>query len=349
MVRARADDRSVSIVVPTFNRRDRLARLLHALDGMYESDGPFEVVVMVDGASDGTEEMLRTQNTSYPLRVLIQPNGGPAAARNRAIEAAAGAVVLFIDDDVVPAKGMIGRHLAIHQRDERAIVIGTMIEPPGLKLAPWLRWEAAMLRKQYDAMLAGLFAPTARQFYTANASVRREHLLASGGFDETFTRAEDVELAYRLQEMGLRFYFDAEAAVLHEPDRTFTSWLKVGYEYGRHDVRLWREKGRGNVLRALRAEYPTRHPLNRGLTLLCLGHRRRYGIAVRLLAAGGYVVGSLGVERAARLAYSGLFTLAYHQGWADMIGGRRQFWRLMSGATFPSTPAGESAEHSTPA
>ncbi len=61
-----------------------------------------------------------------------------------------------------------------------------------------------MLAKQYTAMLRGDWEATARQFYTGNASLRREPLLAVGGFDTAFRRAEDVEMAYRLDDRGIK-------------------------------------------------------------------------------------------------------------------------------------------------
>jgi len=67
-------------------------------------------------------------------------------------------------------------------------------------MVPWVRWEQEMLMKQYKALLRKDWPATARQFYTGNASVRRSHIVAAGGFDEGFRRAEDVELAYRLDK-----------------------------------------------------------------------------------------------------------------------------------------------------
>src|SRR5437879_5627579 len=76
---------ATSIVIPTFNRRSRLQRLLFELEQQRASGIPFEVVVVVDGADDGSIEMLQMLRPAYPLRVLSQPNAGPAAARNRGI------------------------------------------------------------------------------------------------------------------------------------------------------------------------------------------------------------------------------------------------------------------------
>jgi GT2 family glycosyltransferase len=325
----RYNDPLISVIVPTYNRRERLRRLLRRLDELHETGPVFEVVVVVDGATDGTEAMLASATVRYPLRVLTQAQSGPAAARNRAIAAAEGELLLFIDDDVVPVDGMIERHLAVHRLDRRAVVMGAMLPPLGAPLPPWLRWEAATLQKQYDAMTAGEWSPTPRQFYTANASVRREHVLAVGGFDESFRRAEDIELGFRMGDRGLRFYFLPDAAVLHEPDRTFAKWFSVAYEYGQQDVRLYREKGRQYVVHALRDDFPRRHRLNRAVTRLSLGHPRRSRAARTLIGALGAAADRGGASRVAQYAYSALYGLAYYQGFADMLGSTDRFWRIV--------------------
>src|SRR5689334_2145975 len=115
--------RSVSIVVPTYNRRERLERLLNRLDDTRNGTIDLEVVVVVDGATDGTEAMLGALTPSYALRVVVQSNRGPAAARNAAIAVAQGDVLLFLDDDVVPVPGLVERHLQVHERDPHAVVI----------------------------------------------------------------------------------------------------------------------------------------------------------------------------------------------------------------------------------
>lgn len=318
---------SVSVIVPTYNRRNRLQRLLQTLEQVRPQVSQFEVVVAVDGANDGTREMLAAIESAYPLRVVEQANQGPAAARNNAISVASGEVLLFLDDDVVPAPGLIERHLEVHARDSQAVVIGAMLAPPGLSLTPWLRWEAAMVKKQYDAMTAGEWAPTPRQFYTANASVRRDHALAAGGFDPRFTRAEDVEFAFRLGARGLRFYFEPDARVFHEPDRTFEGWLRVPYEYGKHDVRMARDCDLAWMLELAYSEWKSRHVLNRLLPRLCVGHPIRLRLANTMFSHIIRNGGRLVPNRLHMILCSALFTLQYWQGIADATELDHRVWQ----------------------
>src|SRR5687768_17413192 len=147
-----------------------------------------------------------------------------------------------------------------------------MLTPPDFEaqMAPWVQWEQAMLVKQYEDMANGRWLPTARQFYTGNTSLARRHLLEAGGFDPTFRRAEDVELAYRLAAHGLRFVFNPQAIGHHYAERTFASWLAIPYAYGRNDVIFSRDKGQSWLLPTLLYEFRQRRPLIRALTRLCL-------------------------------------------------------------------------------
>ena len=71
----------LTVVIPTYNRRKRLETLLRSLENQTASSEDFDVVVAVDGATDGTEEMLNTFQTRYRLTVVSTAQGGPAQPR----------------------------------------------------------------------------------------------------------------------------------------------------------------------------------------------------------------------------------------------------------------------------
>ena len=318
----------ISVVIPTYNRQARLHRVLNALAAQ-TTDAAFEVVVVSDGSTDGTDEYLRSDLVPIPVAASSQANSGPAAARNAGVRIASAPLVLFLDDDVIPAPDLIERHWLAHEAaDDDIVVIGPMLTPQDVRLSPWVAWEQHQLYKQYEAMRVGDYQPTFRQFYTGNASVSRQRVLDVGGFDTRFRRAEDVELAFRLHQSGLRFEFVAEAKGHHYAERSFEAWLKTPFEYGRNDV-AFMEAGQTWMTRSLPSEFRDRHPLVRALTRLCIPRPR---LARAADAALRRVADSrLPVETLRRHALSGLYNLAYYRGLADALGSPERFFELMSG------------------
>ncbi|MBI4493137.1 MAG: glycosyltransferase [Chloroflexi bacterium] len=321
----------VSVVVPTFNRRASLRRLLEALAAQTYPAAHFEVVVVDDGSTDGTVEWLQGLALPYGLRLLRQPHQGPAQARNLGVMHARGALVLFLDDDVVPVPDLIAAHGAGHEAEQDMVVVGPMSPPRDWPRPAWIRWEEEKLQVQYRALLAGKYPCTPRQFYTANASLSRARFLEAGGFDPAFQRAEDVELAYRLRDRGARFAFNPRAEVLHYAARSFESWCRTPYQYGRYDVAMHRDKGQPTLSDAA-LEFHGRHPLNRVLARLCVG--RPLLLRGAVLALSGVVRASdcLGSRSPAGLALSGIFHLLYWQGVSDELGGPEAVWRWIAGS-----------------
>ncbi len=319
MTRPESTSPFLSVVIPTYNRQERLRRVIGALAEQVV-DVPFEVVVVSDGSTDGTNELLASGALPMPVVAATQPNSGPAAARNRGVELASGEVVLFIDDDVVPDPGLLARHVGWHQAAATdRVVIGPMLTPDDVRLAPWVAWEQRMLYKQYDAMVAGEWAPTFRQFYTGNASVRRDRIVAAGGFDVRFKRAEDVELAYRLHLAGVEFVYDHEAAAHHYADRSFESWRNMARSYGENDVAFARG-GQSWLLGTMSQEFGTRHRLVRSLVRACVPRPRLAAVATAALERIARISGRVGPQAVAHQALSAVYGLTYFQGVADALG-----------------------------
>ncbi|MFZ5918257.1 MAG: glycosyltransferase family 2 protein [Chloroflexota bacterium] len=322
----------VSVVLPTYNRRDRLERVLAALARQTVPVHRWEAIVVSDGSSDGTNEWLAAQQPPFAMRCLFQENLGVAVARNNGVAQARGQIVLFIDDDVIPAPAWMAEHLRYHERHARAVVLGPMLPPPDSEFprSAWVRWEEAMLDKQYQAMTSGEWQPGARQFYTGNTSLPRDEIVAAGGFDPSFRRAEDVELGYRLADRGLVFFFNPAAQGLHYAERSFESWCRTPYLYGRYDVIMTRNKGQDWLLPAVASEFHGRNGLVRALARLCVGHEGRKTLAVALLSRLARLGDGAGIRALPRYAYSGVFNLLHYQGVRDEMGSTAAFWQLIA-------------------
>jgi GT2 family glycosyltransferase len=305
-----------SVVIPTYNRVARLRHVITALEQQAYPSDAYEIIVISDGSTDGTDAYLEAlRSFTMRLRWFSQANRGPAAARNVGIQMAGGEYVVFIDDDVVPEPQLLAEHARSHHETGRdVVVLGPLLTPEGFEMAPWVRWEQEMLMKQYKAMLRGEWSATARQFYTGNASLRRSHILAAGGFDEGFRRAEDVELAYRLADKGLNFVFNMQAAGMHFAERSFRAWLDAAYTYGRNDVIFTRDRNQKWLLPAVRQEFRDRHFFIRSLVRTCKGRSRLTRIATSALKLAADSATLLRANDIERGAYSGLFNLHYYNG-----------------------------------
>ncbi|WP_190214737.1 glycosyltransferase [Kitasatospora indigofera] len=222
---------NISVVVPSYNAGPQVRRLLSCL-ALCELDAgdSFEVVVVDDGSDDGTGELLTALAPRYPLEYLFLPRtsaSGRAAARNAGIRAASGDVVVLVDADQVVEPGFLAAHARYHRLRTDLVVAG----PRGDMAEGEIDDERLAREFSLDAMpeIVGwdgrefLLAEFSENFdnletcwhyaFTCNLSVRREHLLAVGGFDEGFLGwgLEDSELGYRLRRRGLAFAFQPEA------------------------------------------------------------------------------------------------------------------------------------------
>jgi GT2 family glycosyltransferase len=317
-------------VVPTYNRVARLRRVLDALMHQTYPADAYEVIVLNDGSTDGTDAYLAGLEPPVPFRFESQANAGPAAARNRGVELARGALILFVDDDVVADRRLVEEHVACHERHgTNTVVIGPMLTPPDHAMSPWVAWEQTMLYKQYDALEKGRYSTTSRQFYTGNASIERALLQRVGGFDIGLRRAEDIEMALRLEVVGATFVFRPEAIGYHYAERSFGSWMAIAGSYGHNDVAFARDRGRPSEIDSRCAEYRSRSALIRAVLPLAI----RHPIAERAIVAGMRGVlavnRALRIERIGRVALSAIYGVVYYQGMADELGGPEPFRRVV--------------------
>jgi len=319
----------LSVIIPTFNRCESVVRALRALARQTYSPGDFEAVVISDGSTDRTVEEVGAISTPYRLRFIEQRNQGPSVARNLGARMATSSLLVYVDDDIEPVPEFLEEHAREHSGDTGLVLIGPQSEPKNEPMSHWIAWEHRMLRKQYANFNLGVWEPGPNNLYSGNFSVRRDHLIAVGGFNTAFTRQEDVELGFRLAHHGLHFRFNSRAIGIHRPTRSFDSWYRTPYEYGRRDVQMAREGGEERAIALARKHFQERNGLTRLLARGCIGQPLLEPAVMR----SGCSAVRFGGRRVALAACSLLFNLRYLQGMCHELGGRQRLWETLAPAT----------------
>jgi cellulose synthase/poly-beta-1,6-N-acetylglucosamine synthase-like glycosyltransferase len=207
-----------SVIIPTYNRVDRIG---YCLDALRQQDckSPFEIIVVDDGSTDGTSDFLR----EFPgIRVISQANAGPAAARNRGVKASSGDVVLFTDDDCEPFPNWLTEML-------KAFSDPKVTGAKGIYRTRQRELIARFVQIEYEDRYRLMARSAGIDFIdTYSAAFRRDRFIESGGYDTSFPVAccEDSELSYRMSARGWRMVFVPTAIVWHQHPTTLFRYLR---------------------------------------------------------------------------------------------------------------------------
>ncbi len=233
-----------SVVIPTYNRAELLRRTLDSLSSQNLPRSAFEVLVVDDGSSDRTAEVVEGYHDRLDLRYFFQPDEGwrVAQARNVGIANATGEVCVFVDSGVLLHSNCLREHLRSHQEASGPVAVCGYVygfDNDGADADEMIRtldfgdpdacielmrdsgrWadlrELFYARHDYD--LGRLPAPWVL-YWTCNVSAPTDRLRSVGGFDEQFRSwgGEDIDLGYRLHLDGVQFVLNRSASSIHYP------------------------------------------------------------------------------------------------------------------------------------
>ena len=222
----------LSVVIPTCQRCESLRQVLCACSQQSLSPEQYEVIVSIDGSTDVTEAMLAQLRTPYRLRWVSMPHAGAAAARNRGAALAQGALVIFLDDDILPAPDLLAEHLAAHNGERRLVGLGQVQQMPGQSLSGWERYLCHRYQEHYAKLALPGYRPDFWDCLSGNLSLDRQMLAQSGGFDTILERHEDIELGYRLSRLGARFAYLPQALGYHRFTRSVEAGSQDAFREG---------------------------------------------------------------------------------------------------------------------
>jgi glycosyltransferase involved in cell wall biosynthesis len=223
---------AISVILPVLNEESHLeGAVLSVLSQDYR--GPLEVILALGPSRDRTNEIAaKLASQDNRVKLLDSPTGKTAAGLNLALAASKSPVVVRVDGhaqipnnyislivEILNKTGAVnvgGVMAAVGTTAFERAVAGAMRSPLGVGAS---RFHTGGEAGEVDTVYLGAF--------------RREALIAIGGFDERFTRAQDWELNFRLRENGGVIYFDPRLHVTYRPRSSVSALAKQYFEYGR--------------------------------------------------------------------------------------------------------------------
>jgi glycosyltransferase involved in cell wall biosynthesis len=205
----------ISAILPTWNRANYLSKALKALVAQTIEQDEFEVIVVDDGSSDATQQVVDLFKDSLHLTYLYQENAGIAAAKNRGVERARAPLLLFMDDDDVASPTLLEEHLWSHERypDPTTAVLGRTDLSSPIALRPVMHFvtEVEFYLFCYPSIPADEWLDYT-YFWGGRSSCKTVMLQDHGCFNPVFRfGCEDIELGYRLSKFGLRVVYNPRA------------------------------------------------------------------------------------------------------------------------------------------
>jgi glycosyltransferase involved in cell wall biosynthesis len=208
----------VSVIIPTFNRSAVLERTLGALaqqalvfapcsEGS-ATESTFEVIVVDDGSTDDTPG-IAARSWPFTLRYFRQANRGATAARNRGAAQSCGTVLVFLDDDIVLAPGTLQALAQATLQNGRAVILGTLVEPPELRELSQSHFARVMAAQERNRRLQAppLAEVDGTLCKTGLLAIRQSDFEHLGRFQDPsggWPNWDDVDFGVRANRQGYR-------------------------------------------------------------------------------------------------------------------------------------------------
>lgn len=212
---------NVSVIVPTYNRRELLSAVLAPL---LEDPSTLEVIVVIDGGEDGSFTMMNEMAQFQPkLKPMWQENAGQGSARATGLAAAKGEIVLFIDDDVIAEPGLVTGHKLAHAQSANLLVLGYM---PTVLSQPRQPGQVAtyLYARDYEEVCAAYEHDPQQvllNLWAGNVSLPREAALSVGvTVSKGITYHEDKQFGYRCIAAGMQGVFSRSLLARHYHQRS---------------------------------------------------------------------------------------------------------------------------------
>ncbi len=220
---------TISVIIPTFNRRELLEKCLLALERQ-SIEKNWEVIVVDDGGQMKLDSLINKFDSKLKIKILSQRNKGPATARNHGVRHASGEYIAFLDDDCEPDKYCIKNLLITAMK-------GVMIGGKTInKLSSNIFSETSQLLVSF---LYEQFKNTPWYFFTSNNFLVDKYSFEQiGGFDEEFptSAGEDRAFCAKWIQYGFVMNHNPMAIIYHAHGLNLSSFWRMHVKYGKAAV-----------------------------------------------------------------------------------------------------------------
>jgi len=222
------DHNRISIIIPTYNGASRILDCLNSIKK--QTQGNTEIIVVVDGSKDNTEEILKPFNSS--LKILFQSNKGRAVTRNNGFKAASEEIIFFVDDDMRLTENTLESHLK-HQLDHPDSILVGKVKMDQSKIKTGFTQYIDTLYEKWDTSYREKSIVTERnlKFTTQHVSMPRQIFERLGGFDSRLTDGEDYDFAMRALQAKIKIFYDPQIIAYHDDFPNCEKYIKRQVEY----------------------------------------------------------------------------------------------------------------------
>jgi glycosyltransferase involved in cell wall biosynthesis len=224
---------SVSVVVPALNAAATIADMLKALFRQSELPSNLEVIVVDNGSTDATLDIVRRVSS---VVLLHEDKRGPSAARNCGLHYASGDIIVHLDADTLPTRTWLRNIVAPFSNSGTVLAAGrTLIFHPATPVERYIAGAGLYETDRAISRLPFPFVPS------LNMAVRRSAALAIGGWAEELTTAEDVDFSHRILKMyPSEIAYAADAVLFHRVRSTQLELVKLAQTYGQGVAQMYR-------------------------------------------------------------------------------------------------------------
>lgn len=211
----------VSIGIAAYNAEATIRPLL---DSLLELEYPkYEVVIVDDGSTDATAEIIREYTgDESPIRLIEQANAGASAARNQAFEAAQYEIIAYTDSDTRVDSGWLQELVQPFADPGVGATTGKTTFETNDTCTSWVRSVDIAIRNDRRG-------ETTRLANGPNCAFRRALLEKIGGFNPDWFHAEDTAVSYEVYAHGYEIRYVPTAEVYHVPEDDWRDYLSKRY------------------------------------------------------------------------------------------------------------------------